>query len=180
MALWTVTQLARQHGLSRGTLLYYESIGLMTRPARTAGGYRSYGERDAARLAEIVAYRDAGVKLADIRLILTRPRSDASLVLKRRLLEIDREVARLREHQRSILKLLGQTGALRRKQVITKERWIAIMEAAGFSEVDRGRWHAEFEKSAPTEHQEFLEFLHIPANEIKKIRDWSRAWTPDR
>jgi hypothetical protein len=36
------------------------------------------------------------------------------------------------------------------------------------------RWHAVFEKSAPGEHQEFLEFLHIPADEIKTIRDWSR------
>jgi hypothetical protein len=37
------------------------------------------------------------------------------------------------------------------------------------------RWHAEFEKAAPAEHQEFLEFLHIPAAEICTIRDWSRG-----
>jgi hypothetical protein len=37
------------------------------------------------------------------------------------------------------------------------------------------RWHREFEKSAPEEHQEFLEFLHIPADEIKAIREWSRT-----
>jgi hypothetical protein len=37
------------------------------------------------------------------------------------------------------------------------------------------RWHREFEKSAPDEHQEFLEFLHIPAEEIKSIREWSRS-----
>ena len=36
------------------------------------------------------------------------------------------------------------------------------------------RWHAEFEKHAPAEHQEFLEFLHIGADEITKIREWSR------
>jgi hypothetical protein len=35
------------------------------------------------------------------------------------------------------------------------------------------RWHAEFEKAAPEEHREFLEFLHIPAAEIRTIRDWS-------
>ena len=44
-----------------------------------------------------------------------------------------------------------------------------------FSEDDMRRWHMEFEKSAPSEHQEFLEFLHIPSDEITKIRDWSRA-----
>jgi DNA-binding transcriptional MerR regulator len=176
--MWTVTQLARKFGLSRGTLLYYESIGLLRPPSRTSGNYRRYGERDAARLKEILAYRDAGVKLADIRLILARSGSDASHVLKRRLLEIDREVARLREHQRSILKLLGTSGGLGRTRMITKDRWVAIMKSAGFSETDMGRWHAEFEKEAPEEHQEFLEFLHIPAKEIEEIRAWSASWTP--
>jgi hypothetical protein len=32
----------------------------------------------------------------------------------------------------------------------------------------------EFERSAPEDHQEFLEFLHIPADDIKRIREWSR------
>ena len=176
--MWTVGRLARHYGLSRGTLLYYESIGLMRPPSRTLGNYRSYGDSDAVRLAEILAYRDAGVKLADIRLILARPGSDASRVLKRRLLEIDREVARLREHQRSILKLLGKAGTLRRKKMITKDTWVGVMKAAGFSETDMRRWHTEFEKGAPEEHQEFLEFLHIPAAEIKKIREWSASWKP--
>jgi hypothetical protein len=36
------------------------------------------------------------------------------------------------------------------------------------------RWHAEFERSAPEEHQEFLEFLHIPAEEVATIRTQSR------
>ena len=58
--------------------------------------------------------------------------------------------------------------------MVTKEKWVAIMKAAGFSEDDMRRWHAEFEKSAPSEHQEFLEFLHIPTAEITKIRDWSK------
>jgi hypothetical protein len=47
------------------------------------------------------------------------------------------------------------------------------MRAAGFSEEQMRRWHCEFEKSAPAEHQEFLEFLHIPAEEVKQIREWS-------
>jgi hypothetical protein len=48
------------------------------------------------------------------------------------------------------------------------------MRGAGFTEDDMRRWHAEFEKSAPQEHQEFLEFLHIPAQEVQQIREWSR------
>jgi hypothetical protein len=48
------------------------------------------------------------------------------------------------------------------------------MRAAGFTEDDMRRWHAVFEKSAPGEHREFLEFLHIPPDEIETIREWSR------
>jgi hypothetical protein len=48
------------------------------------------------------------------------------------------------------------------------------MKGAGFSADDMHRWHAEFEKSSPDEHQEFLEFLHIPKEEIASIRDASR------
>ena len=59
--------------------------------------------------------------------------------------------------------------------MVTKEKWVKIMQAAGFSKDQMQRWHAEFEKSAPEEHQEFLEFLHIPAEEIQSIREWSRG-----
>ena len=57
--------------------------------------------------------------------------------------------------------------------MISKEKWVSIMKASGMTEADMHRWHAEFEKSAPQEHQEFLEFLHIAAPEIKTIREWS-------
>lgn len=58
--------------------------------------------------------------------------------------------------------------------MITKDMWVAIMRAAGFSEDAMNRWHVEFEKAAPAEHQEFLEFLHIPTDQIAGIREWSR------
>ncbi len=59
--------------------------------------------------------------------------------------------------------------------MITKEKWVTIMKASGLSEANMHRWHAEFERSAPDEHQEFLEFLHIPAAEIDTIRRASRT-----
>jgi hypothetical protein len=59
--------------------------------------------------------------------------------------------------------------------MITKDKWVSIMKSCGFSNEQMQRWHAEFERSAPEEHQEFLEFLHIPAREINTIREQSRA-----
>jgi len=173
----TVTKLARQCGVSRTALLYYESIGLMPPPLRSSGNYRCYRQSDAERLSAIRAYRKAGLTLDDIRASL-KTRSlrggDASEVLKRRLVELDAEINQLRAHQQAIVRLLG-TKALRKADMITKEKWISIMKSCGFTEDQMNRWHAEFERSAPEEHQEFLEFLHIPSAEIKTIRQNSRT-----
>ena len=49
----TVSKLARECGLSRGTLLYYESVGLLRAPARSEGNYRRYGDTDLQRLRQI-------------------------------------------------------------------------------------------------------------------------------
>lgn len=46
-------------------------------------------------------------------------------------------------------------------------------EQRGLSEEDMWRWHGEFERSAPEEHQTFLEYLHIQAEEIRAIRERS-------
>ena len=172
----TVTKLARRCGVSRTALLYYESIGLMPPPQRSSGNYRCYRESDAERLSAIRAWRNAGLTLDDIRALL-KTRSlrggDASEVLKRRLVELDAQISQLRSHQQAIVRLLG-TAALRKADMITKEKWVSIMRSCGFTEDQMHRWHAEFERSAPEEHQEFLEFLHIAPAEIKTIRANSR------
>jgi DNA-binding transcriptional MerR regulator len=167
--------LARECGLSRSAVLYYESVGLLKVPSRTASGYRKYDSASVARLKQICVYRKAGLRLADIGQILQRPATDASAVLSRRLVEIDAEVDRLRDHQRAIFRLLKGKTNIGRQKVINKEKWISIMKAAGFSKDDMHRWHAEFETQAPNEHQEFLQYLNIPPDEIQRIREASRT-----
>lgn len=169
-----VSTLAKRCGLSRSTLLYYESIGLLE-PARSAANqYRRYSDRDVHRVEQICAYRNAGLKLQDILAILKRPESDAASVLKRRLLELDAEIETKRSHQRTILMLLQTKPSLGADKHMSKEKWTSIMRSAGFTEADMHRWHVEFERSAPDDHQQFLEYLHIPTAEIDAIRDWSR------
>ncbi len=170
----TIRALARRCGLSRSTLLYYEAAGLLRRPPRTAGNYRAYAAEDVERVRQICVYRKVGLGLTAIRRVLDQPGGAAAGVLERRLIEIDAEIQALRGHQQAILRLLERSRAFRRHEMITKDKWVAIMRGAGFTEDDMHRWHSEFEKSAPHEHQEFLEFLHIPAEEIEKIREFSR------
>jgi len=97
-------------------------------------------------------------------------------VLERRLVELDREIESLRDHQRAILRLLGHK-SFRRNQMITKDKWVAIMKGCGFTEAQMHAWHTEFERAAPDEHQEFLEFLRIPDDEIRRIRERSKTGT---
>jgi len=171
----TVTFLARACGLSRGTVLYYESLGLLKHVRRSAGNYRLYGDRDLERLRQVCLYRNAGLKLSDIRSILDQPHGAAASVLQRRLVELGGEIERLREHQRAIARLLGGANKLRRMRMVTKEKWVNVMRSAGFTDEQMRRWHMEFEKSAPAEHQEFLEFLHSAADEVVRIRRWSKG-----
>ncbi len=67
----------RGRGLSRGglaartqtnpeTVRYYERIGLLHEPARTAGGHRSYGDADVRRLHFIRRSRELGFTIAEV------------------------------------------------------------------------------------------------------------------
>lgn len=63
-----------------------------------------------------------------------------------------------------------------RIRVMNKATWTSLLAAAGFSEGDRHRWHADFERQAPEKHQRFLEFLCLPDAEITAIRARARTW----
>jgi DNA-binding transcriptional MerR regulator len=169
----TVTALARAAGLSRSTVLYYESIGLLRKVKRSGANYRLYSESDALRLRQICLYRAAGLTLADIRAALDRPADDFAAILDRRMARIGEEIERLRGQQRAIARLLRNTG--RRKEMLSKEKWTKVMRDSGFSDEDMRRWHAQFEKDAPEDHEEFLRFLRIPEEEVTRIREWSRT-----
>jgi len=171
-----VTNLARAAGLSRSTVLYYESIGLLRKVKRSAGNYRLYSEADAGRLRQICVYRAAGLTLGDIRAVLDRPASDLGSILERRLAQLGQEMERLRGQQRAIARLLQITGKLKRSNMLTKEKWTQVMRDSGFSDDDMHRWHAQFEKAEPEEHEQFLKFLHIPEAEVETIRQWSRNY----
>ena len=53
-------KLAARTGCNIETIRYYESIGLMPEPARTAAGYRNYGEEHLRRLQFIQRARELG------------------------------------------------------------------------------------------------------------------------
>ncbi len=172
----SVSQIARQFGLSRTAILYYESVGLLKPAHRSAAAYRLYGKKEIEVLRQICLYRSVGISVRDIERLLSGADGGAAAVLNRRLVELESEIGELRRHQQAIVKLLQAKKSLSgRTKDMTKEKWTSIMKAAGFSEDDMKRWHQEFERAAPDDHQEFLTYLHIGPEEIRHIRDWSRS-----
>jgi DNA-binding transcriptional MerR regulator len=172
----SVSQIARQFGLSRTAVLYYESVGLLKPASRSAAKYRLYGKKEIEVLRQICLYRSVGLSVRDIGRLLSGTEGGAAAVLNRPLVELEAEIGELRRHQQAIVKLLqARKSLLGRTKDMTKEKWTAIMKAAGFTEDDMKRWHREFERAAPGDHQEFLTYLHIAPEEIRHIRDWSRT-----
>jgi DNA-binding transcriptional MerR regulator len=166
----TIGRLARRFGLSRSTLLYYDRIGLLRAPARSGAGYRRYGEEAARRLELIRVYRAAGVPLASIRKILDGPREGAAALLEQRLIALQEELSRIRGQQDVIIRILGRPELARRYRGLDREGWTALLRAAGLDEPAMLRWHGAFERAAPEAHQDFLESLRIPPEDIRRIR----------
>jgi DNA-binding transcriptional MerR regulator len=176
----TIRQLAAQFGLSRSTLLYYDRLGLLRPDYRTSAGHRLYSEADEARLARICELRAAGMPLGEIDAVLEpseKLRAPIGDALNRRLSDLNREIATLRRQQQVALALLRDRSAHSRSRVMTKERWVQLLAACGLDEQDRGKWHREFEKLSPEAHQDFLESLGLPTDEIATIRCWSAGGT---
>src|SRR5271169_1369276 len=62
-----IGQVAQKTGLSVDAIRFYEKSGLLTRPARTQGGYRLYEEREIADLEFIQRAQQLGFSLNEIR-----------------------------------------------------------------------------------------------------------------
>jgi Cu(I)-responsive transcriptional regulator len=96
------------------TIRWYERVGLLPAPARTAGNYRTYDDAHLGRLSFIRRARDLGFSLDQIRALLDlaedRDRScDAVDVIAREHLgEVDRKIADLQALRRELDSLIGQ------------------------------------------------------------------------
>jgi DNA-binding transcriptional MerR regulator len=168
--MYTIGKLARKFGIARSTLLYYDRKGLLHPRSHAKGEYRLYSEEEAARLERIRQYRDAGLSLSDIRLLLEKHKSEGTReILEERLRELNQEIIDLREQQHVLARLLGHRETAKGKS-FTKASWTELLRSAGFSESDMLGWHVRFEKNAPQKHVEFLRKLRIPEAEIDEIR----------
>lgn len=172
--MYTIGQVAKKFSISRSTLLYYDSIGLLSPSGRSNANYRLYSPADLAQMEKISQYRSAGLSLAAITNILHDLGDEIGSALESRLFAINQEIQALRRQQKIILQILENKQAISDARIVTKEIWVSLLSAAGLDEAGMQKWHCEFEKTAPEAHQDFLESLGIDAEEIESIRCWSR------
>ena len=172
---FTIGQVAKKYSISRSTLIYYDTIKLLTPSGRTDKNYRLYSNTDLQKMEKISQYRRVGLPLETISKILHEEKTNKShSILEKRLFSINKEIQSLRSQQKTILHLLENEELIYHSRIITKEKWVHLLQATGLDENDMKKWHIEFENMSPEAHQDFLESLGITNDEIKSIRKFSK------
>lgn len=109
-----IGDLGRLTGTKVETIRYYERIGLLAAPERTAGNYRAYTTEHLNRLSFIRRSRDLGFSLEQIRTLLDlsddrdRPCEAVDAIAKEHLAEVDRKIADLRALRRELSNMITQ------------------------------------------------------------------------
>jgi Cu(I)-responsive transcriptional regulator len=67
----SIGDLARETGTKTVTIRYYERVGLLPKPPRTAGNYRAYSAEHMRRLGFIRRCRELGFRLEQVRAMLS-------------------------------------------------------------------------------------------------------------
>ena len=107
-----IGELAKRSGCQVETVRYYERLGLLPRPERTAGNYRVYDEAHLERLRFIRNCRAIDMSLDDVRrLLYFRDRPELACLEINELLAV--HIARLDEQVREMLRLQGYLRELR-------------------------------------------------------------------
>ena len=66
----TIGQLAKATGVAAKTIRFYEQIGVLPTPNRTAAGYRQYDQSGVQRLRFIRRARSLGLPLRDVKTVI--------------------------------------------------------------------------------------------------------------
>jgi DNA-binding transcriptional MerR regulator len=109
-----IGEVARRAGVGVETLRFYERSGLLDRPARTEGGYRLYDSRALKTLEFIKRAQSLGFTLEEIKRIIAesragqRPCAEVRETVRRRLAELDEQMAQIRRYRNALATTLKQ------------------------------------------------------------------------
>jgi MerR family mercuric resistance operon transcriptional regulator len=109
-------ELARRTGSNLETVRYYEKVGLLPEPPRSASGYRTYDTTHERRLRFVLRARELGFSLDEIRTLLRlvderdQPCAEARVVAAAHLQDVRTKIVDLRRMERVLEKVVAQCG----------------------------------------------------------------------
>jgi DNA-binding transcriptional MerR regulator len=112
-----IGEVARLAGVGVETLRFYERSGLLNRPARSEGGYRLYDARTLKTLEFIRRAQSLGFTLEEIKRIIAesragqKPCAEVRETVRRRLAELDEQMAQIRRYRNALATTLKQWDA---------------------------------------------------------------------
>ncbi|HET6451630.1 MAG TPA: MerR family transcriptional regulator [Spirochaetia bacterium] len=164
--MYTISQIGNLFRLSRSTLLYYDTIGLLSPSLRSPAGYRLYSEKDREKLNQIRLFRGLGIPVSGVRLFFERKSETLTPFLLKRLLAINSQIDELRDQQRAILGMIETEGLLLgSKPFGQKHRELG--KEVGLGEDNYRIVHRIFQRTSPAEHRRFLRHLGFTGPEIR-------------
>lgn len=107
-------ELAKRTGCNLETVRYYEKVGLLPEPPRTASGYRSYDTVHERRLRFVLRARELGFSLDEIRELLRlvderdQPCAEARAVAAAHLDDVRAKIADLKRMERVLGDVVAQ------------------------------------------------------------------------
>ena len=109
-----IGELSRATGTNIETIRYYERIGLLPAPDRTAANYRSYGSAHRSRLSFVRHSRELGFTIEEIRSLLdlsddpARDCGEADRIATRHLEQVEEKIAQLRLLRDELTRIVGR------------------------------------------------------------------------
>lgn len=109
-----IGELSKATGTNIETVRYYERIGLLPAPDRTAANYRSYGEPHRARLSFVRHSRELGFTIEEIRSLLDlsdhpeRDCAEADQIATSHLTQVDAKIVQLSALRDELARIVGR------------------------------------------------------------------------
>jgi DNA-binding transcriptional MerR regulator len=150
--LKSVNEVSKLSGVSRRTLQYYDEIGLLPPSAVKKSGYRQYDDESLRRLWRILFYKELGISLDDIRLMLENPevmekqlmREHKQLLLEKQsqlqkmILSVDRilngefDISMLRDFDKNRFETLKKTYAKEIRELMESAFFLPVVKSGIF------------------------------------------------
>ncbi len=109
-----IGQIAKHSGVPAKTIRYYESVGLLPRPDRTASGYRDYDEPALQRLRFVQRARSLGFSVRECADLLAlyedkhRASAEVKAMAREHVAQVEAKIAELRAMRRTLGELIDK------------------------------------------------------------------------